>query len=148
MLKSSIILGLSTYALALNIRRADGYGNTDVAPGSKSLSPSEVYTPATSSKPTPVHNAPGYGHSVSGIPYPTGANNTSVKPGPTGTPDCAPYWLEDIKHQGLASFNPDPDSYQVFRNVKDFGAKGKQWFLCCFQAGSADSKFRNRRRPN
>ena len=33
------------------------------------------------------------------------------------------YWLEDIKHQGFAAFNPDT-SYQVFRNVKDFGAKG------------------------
>lgn len=33
------------------------------------------------------------------------------------------YWMEVIAHQGRASFNPDP-SYQVFRNVKDFGAKG------------------------
>lgn len=33
------------------------------------------------------------------------------------------YWMEDIAHQGRASFNPDP-AYQVFRNVKDFGAKG------------------------
>lgn len=34
-----------------------------------------------------------------------------------------PYWLEKIKHQGNAAFNPD-SSYQVFRNVKDFGAVG------------------------
>ena len=34
-----------------------------------------------------------------------------------------PFWLETIKHQGQSSFNPDK-SYQVFRNVKDFGAKG------------------------
>lgn len=33
------------------------------------------------------------------------------------------YWMENITHQGQASFNPDA-SYQVFRNVKDFGAKG------------------------
>ncbi|KAJ7349193.1 exo-beta-1,3-glucanase [Mycena albidolilacea] len=33
------------------------------------------------------------------------------------------FWLEAIKHQGKAAYNPDP-SYQVFRNVKDFGAKG------------------------
>ena len=33
------------------------------------------------------------------------------------------YWLEDIQHRGVSAFNPDP-SYQVFRNVKDFGAKG------------------------
>ncbi|KAF8139667.1 glycoside hydrolase family 55 protein [Boletus edulis] len=35
-----------------------------------------------------------------------------------------PYWLETIKHQGTSPFNSDPNSYQVFRNVKDFGAKG------------------------
>ncbi|KAJ7771682.1 exo-beta-1,3-glucanase [Mycena metata] len=35
-----------------------------------------------------------------------------------------PFWMESIKHQGIAAFNADPSSYQVFRNVKDFGAKG------------------------
>ena len=35
-----------------------------------------------------------------------------------------PYWLETIHHQGTAAFNSDPTSYQVFRNVKDFEAKG------------------------
>ncbi|KAJ6500510.1 exo-beta-1,3-glucanase [Mycena sanguinolenta] len=33
------------------------------------------------------------------------------------------FWLEAIKHQGKSAYNSDP-SYQVFRNVKDFGAKG------------------------
>ncbi|KAF6790375.1 glucan 1,3-beta-glucosidase [Colletotrichum sojae] len=33
------------------------------------------------------------------------------------------YWMEDVKHQGLSPYNADP-KYQVFRNVKDFGAKG------------------------
>jgi len=33
--------------------------------------------------------------------------------------------MEDIKHQGLAAFNSNPSGYTVFRNVKDFGAKGK-----------------------
>jgi glucan 1,3-beta-glucosidase len=35
-----------------------------------------------------------------------------------------PYWLETIQHQGTSAFNPNPSSYEVFRNVKDFGAKG------------------------
>lgn len=35
----------------------------------------------------------------------------------------AAYWMEQVKHQGIAPFNPDK-GYQVFRNVKDFGAKG------------------------
>jgi hypothetical protein len=35
------------------------------------------------------------------------------------------YWLETIKHQGISAFNSDPATYQVFRNVKSFGAKGQ-----------------------
>lgn len=35
----------------------------------------------------------------------------------------APYWLQNIKHQGVAAFRSD-STYQVFRNVKTFGAKG------------------------
>ena len=34
------------------------------------------------------------------------------------------YWLQDIDHQGFSPFNANPTSYQVFRNVKDFGAAG------------------------
>jgi hypothetical protein len=30
----------------------------------------------------------------------------------------APFWMERIKHQGSAPFNPDPNGYKVFRNVK------------------------------
>ncbi|KAI1310595.1 glycoside hydrolase family 55 protein [Xylaria venustula] len=32
------------------------------------------------------------------------------------------YWLEDVQHQGVAPFAGD--GYTVFRNVKDYGAKG------------------------
>ncbi|KAJ6514576.1 exo-beta-1,3-glucanase [Mycena vulgaris] len=35
-----------------------------------------------------------------------------------------PFWMQNIRHQGIAAYNPNPSSYQVFRNVKDFGAKG------------------------
>lgn len=35
----------------------------------------------------------------------------------------AAYWMEDIRHQGIAPFNPSHD-YTVFRNVKHYGAKG------------------------
>ncbi|KAJ7178281.1 exo-beta-1,3-glucanase [Mycena filopes] len=35
-----------------------------------------------------------------------------------------PFWMQSIKHQGIAAFNANPSGYQVFRNVKDFGAKG------------------------
>ncbi|KAF9218921.1 glycoside hydrolase family 55 protein [Gyrodon lividus] len=35
-----------------------------------------------------------------------------------------PYWLETIQHHGTSAFNSNTSSYQVFRNVKDFGANG------------------------
>ncbi|KAI0332110.1 exo-beta-1,3-glucanase [Cubamyces sp. BRFM 1775] len=48
--------------------------------------------------------------------------SSPIGPGTAAPGD--PYWMESIKHQGIAAFNPNPSSYQVFRNVKDFGAKG------------------------
>ncbi|KAF3920271.1 hypothetical protein AA313_de0208584 [Arthrobotrys entomopaga] len=39
-------------------------------------------------------------------------------------PRQSSYWLGSVQHQGLAAFNDKPTSYPVFRNVKDFGAKG------------------------
>jgi hypothetical protein len=55
-------------------------------------------------------------------------NKHHPAPGPQDTissveSTSASYWLEDIRHQGFAAFNPD-SAYQVFRNVHDFGAKG------------------------
>ena len=50
-------------------------------------------------------------------PYPT----HPIPPPPKNKCD---YWLADIKHQGIAAFNPSPNTYTVFRNVKDYGAVG------------------------
>lgn len=60
--------------------------------------------------------------------YPGPSRTASLHPRPTRpvppfNATCS-YWLEDIRHQGIAAFNADPGAYQVFRNVKDFGAKG------------------------
>ena len=58
-----------------------------------------------------------------------GSDNPAATPAPTAVPKAniaspgASYWLEQIKHQGIAAFNPDT-SYKTFRNVKDYGAKG------------------------
>ncbi|KAG2149369.1 glycoside hydrolase family 55 protein [Suillus clintonianus] len=35
-----------------------------------------------------------------------------------------PYWLENIQHRGIAPFAPNATKYQVFRNVKEYGAVG------------------------
>jgi glucan 1,3-beta-glucosidase len=34
------------------------------------------------------------------------------------------YWFANQPHQGKSAFNSNPNSYTVWRNVKDFGAKG------------------------
>jgi len=46
---------------------------------------------------------------------------SSPTPKPT-PPSCNDYWLDNVKHQGLAPFAAS--GYKVFRNVKDYGAKG------------------------
>ncbi|CAA7270475.1 unnamed protein product [Cyclocybe aegerita] len=47
---------------------------------------------------------------------------TPLGAGTSGPND--PFWRETIKHQGRSPFNPNPNGYVVFRNVKDFGAVG------------------------
>ena len=48
------------------------------------------------------------------------SNPRQLFPGAIGlnTEDTGPFWMEKIKHQGKAPFNPDPEGYKVFRNVK------------------------------
>jgi len=41
--------------------------------------------------------------------------------------------MEAVQHQGLAPFNPNK-GYVVFRNVKDFGAKGDGGLSSSFHA--------------
>lgn len=43
------------------------------------------------------------------------------------------YWYENIQHQGISAFGPS--GYKVYRNVKDYGAKGNvsylyNWLIC------------------
>ncbi|KAF2016131.1 glycoside hydrolase family 55 protein [Aaosphaeria arxii CBS 175.79] len=48
------------------------------------------------------------------------------KPTPRAVNNAADtaYWLADTPKQGVAAFNKDPQGYKVWRNVKDYGAKG------------------------
>lgn len=41
----------------------------------------------------------------------------------------AAYWMQDLHHQGIAPFNSQV-GYQVFRNVKEWGAKGDGGTMC------------------
>jgi len=55
----------------------------------------------------------------------SGLGSSCSKPLGVGTSAPGePFWMESIKHQGTSPFSPDPASYKVFRNVKEFGAKG------------------------
>ena len=53
---------------------------------------------------------------------PPGVHNHTI---PSFVPEpeaAAPYWLENINHQGISAFGPN--GYTVFRNVKNYGATG------------------------
>ena len=141
MLKA-VILGLSTCASALNARSYSANIPVNDDTSTKTATGSLSYSSPPNSRPSSL--APEYSLVIASTvqttytpqptsknptvaPYPTKANDTSTASAPlsTGTSgSCAPYWLENIKHQGIASFNPNPSNYTVFRNVRDFGARG------------------------
>lgn len=50
--------------------------------------------------------------------------SSSTSSSASATASACAYYLEDMKSQGIASFNSNPAGYEVFRNVKDYGAKG------------------------
>ncbi|SPO35322.1 related to beta-1,3 exoglucanase precursor [Pseudozyma flocculosa] len=47
-----------------------------------------------------------------------------IAPPAAGAGAGAAFWLEGVTHNGVAAFNANPAGYQVFRNVKSFGAVG------------------------
>lgn len=142
MLLKTLVFGLSTCAAALEARsyRAEipHYGDATSQTTDQNLPSSSPTVSLKTSTLAPDHTSASsssinvsYTRPTTYIrtiaPYPTKANGTSTSSAPssTGTSgSCAPYWLENIKHQGVASFNPNPNNYTVFRNVKDFGARG------------------------
>lgn len=47
------------------------------------------------------------------------------------TPSAAaadPHWMQTITRRGKSSYNANPSTYKVYRNVKDYGAVGGQLF--------------------
>ncbi|KAH7358317.1 pectate lyase superfamily protein-domain-containing protein [Plectosphaerella cucumerina] len=51
-------------------------------------------------------------------------NNTMPSLGIKETRQNSGYWMEGLKHQGSWPWGKNPASFKVFRNVKDYGAKG------------------------
>lgn len=57
--------------------------------------------------------------------YVSGLGTSCTAPLGAGTARANdPFWMETIKHQGISAYHPNSRGYQVFRNVKDFGARG------------------------
>ncbi|KAF2464680.1 exo-beta 1,3 glucanase-like protein [Lindgomyces ingoldianus] len=56
---------------------------------------------------------------ISALPTPSGAISV-LKPAVA----ASGYWMADMPKQGIAAFNSNPNGYKVWRNVKDYGAKG------------------------
>ncbi|EOA82737.1 exo-1 [Exserohilum turcicum] len=55
------------------------------------------------------------------LPKPIVSNSTSQAGAAVSFPDG--YWMNDLSGKGISPFNSNPN-YKVFRNVKDYGAKG------------------------
>jgi glucan 1,3-beta-glucosidase len=43
--------------------------------------------------------------------------------------ELSTFWYEYIVKQGVGPYNPQGSAYQVYRNVKSFGAKGISFLL-------------------
>ncbi|KAJ4288747.1 hypothetical protein N0V88_007281 [Collariella sp. IMI 366227] len=81
--------------------------------------PSGTKTPSGSQSASDTKTASGSGKPSSFTTFTTLATSATSSVAP---PACTDYLYEKIKHQGVAPFGGV--DYKVFRNVKDFGAKG------------------------
>lgn len=52
-----------------------------------------------------------------------GAQSSLTGQAQTHNAASSPYWLADIKRQGKVAYGDS--NFQIFRNIKDFGAKGR-----------------------
>lgn len=110
-----------------------------------SILSSAFRNPANLSSPSRPYDYRGYHPSRQGSGHFGSLNNSIIPWAPLAAPledtpilsseaeDCtthtygdspSTFWLEMIAHQGTSPFLQDSADYVVFRNVKDFGAKG------------------------
>ncbi|SPO21480.1 probable beta-1,3 exoglucanase precursor [Ustilago trichophora] len=71
-----------------------------------------------------------FGDQIFSSPFSLSINSSMQTESPTNPSQATAsranetFWFELIDHNGNATYNPNPSTYQVYRNVKDFGAKG------------------------
>lgn len=102
-----------------------GYDSATISPTYLKTTPTFTYY--SSKTPSHPHSAPSKQASSGSSKTPSytriSAPSSSSSSSASASEYACSFWLENVKHQGNASFNSD-STYQVFRNVKDFGAKG------------------------
>jgi glucan 1,3-beta-glucosidase len=84
--------------------------------------PNSTIAPTYTSSPSSSTVLPSISTSTSSSST-TSSSTTSSSTTSSTAPACTDYWLATIDHQGLAPYAPA--GYKVFRNVKDYGAKGQ-----------------------
>lgn len=120
MMRPLLLLALSSLACAIDPAHEPEWVKSVVASATSAYAP---YFTAVSKvlerqvKPPHQGGRPDRNGSTPYYPFRPPANGTS------GTNGSCSYWLEDLQHQGKAPFQSDA-SYQVFRNVKAYGAVG------------------------
>jgi Pectate lyase superfamily protein len=92
-----------------------GSPNQNAEAAAPVVSAAAIPSPAVASPAASPHVVP------SAIPYSTTSSNGTTAGAPAA-PGSSTYWVSDIKRQGTAAFGAA--GYKVFRNVKDYGAKG------------------------
>lgn len=97
--------------------------STSEKPTTTSTTSKTSTVPTTTSKPPTTTSTPS---PTTTKPSTTTSKTSTTSASPTVKPDaCSQHWLDAIKHQGLAPYAVGgSDTYKVYRNVKDYGAKG------------------------
>jgi len=112
---------LSALAIAINSVNAQYNGGSYEAPAVQQAAAAmaEAYKQYIGYAPSVTPAAVAAGPSVDGLRK----TKTSTTSSATPTSTACSYWLDQIKHQGVAAFNSN-NNYTVYRNVKDYGAVG------------------------
>jgi glucan 1,3-beta-glucosidase len=94
------------------------------------LYPPYIYTPSVDGNYKPNHHGIQISHPNRTInpllprPHPVPPNPPPALPSLGPPPHPQSYWYEEIVHNGISPFIANGSSWKVFRNVKDYGAKG------------------------
>lgn len=116
-----ILLAFSTLVSAIHAEHRPEWVKSVVASASSAYAP--YFTTASRVVERQSRPAQHGGRPQHNLPRPYYPIQPSLNSTDNSTDGSCSFWLEDVQHQGNAPFQAD-GSYQVFRNVKDYGAVG------------------------